>query len=236
MPAKQDNKKRVLLSWSSGKDSALALHVLRQSPDVDVVGLLTTINSTFNRVAMHAVRTDLVWQQAQSIGLPLLTIPLEWPCSNDTYESMMSQAIVDAREKFDITHVAFGDLFLEDIRAYREEKLQGTGLTPLFPLWLRPTHALAREMVDSGLRAIVTCVDPRCLDESFAGRFFDHSLLDELPSSVDPCGENGEFHTFAFAGPMFQTPIAVTVGEIVRRDGFVFADVVGEPSDESLIN
>jgi len=217
---------RVLLSWSSGKDSAWALHALRRTEDVEVVGLLTTTNQEFNRVAMHAVRQELLERQAAATGLPLLIAPLPWPCSNSEYERIMEKALSEASERFAMTHVAFGDLFLEDIRAYREAKLAGTGLTPLFPIWGQPTDELAIEMMESGLRAILTCVDPRRLDASFAGRVFDHSLLNDLPADVDPCGENGEFHTFAVAGPMFTKPIAVNHGEVVERDGFVFADLL----------
>ena len=218
-------KSRILLSWSSGKDAAWTLHVLRQSAQVEVVGLLTTLDGASDRVAMHAVRRVLLERQAEEAELPLLTASLPWPCTNAEYEAVLSEALADARERLSVTHVAFGDLFLSDVRAYRERQLAGTGLTPLFPLWGRPTHTLAREMVTGGLRATLTCVDPKCLPASFAGRAFDQSLLDALPEGIDPCGERGEFHTFAWAGPMFRAPLDPTVGKVVKRDGFVFADL-----------
>jgi len=215
---------KTLVSWSSGKDSAWMLHVLKQDPSIEIGGLLTTMNEEFDRVAMHAVRRKMLERQASAAGVPLRTVPLPWPCTNDEYEARMRTAVAQAvAEGF--THVAFGDLFLEDVRKYREEKLAGTGLTPLFPIWGIPTDALAQDMIDGGLRAMLTCVDPRHLDRSFAGRQFDRSLLDDLPAGVDRCGERGEFHSFAYAGPMFNRPVAVTLGEIVDRDGYVFADV-----------
>lgn len=217
---------KVLLAWSSGKDSAWALHVLRQSGDVDVCALLTTFNQAFDRVAMHGVRRELVNAQARILDLPMIGVPLPWPCSNADYENAMRTALDSVRSKWAITHVAFGDLFLEDVRRYRESRLLGTGLTPMFPLWERPTEELAREMVREGLQATITCVDPRHLDRSFAGRPFDMSFLQELPNTVDACGENGEFHTVVHAGPMFAQPIPVRVGEIVARDDYVFADVL----------
>ena len=217
-------KMRTLLSWSSGKDSAWALHVLRQRGDVDVVGLLTTFNAEFDRVAMHAVRRDLVNSQARSVGLPLWPVFLPWPCPNDAYEAAMEAAIARAK-RAGITHVAFGDLFLEDVRVYREERMAAAGIAPLFPLWGLDTAVLARDMVRAGVRATVVCVDPAQLDESFCGRDFDAALLEALPDGVDPCGERGEFHTFASDGPAFTTPVFVDPGEIVRRDGFVFADL-----------
>jgi uncharacterized protein (TIGR00290 family) len=217
--------RRVLLSWSSGKDSAWTLYVLRQDPDVDVVGLLTTVNTTFDRVAMHSTRRAILEAQARACRLPLQIIPLPWPCANGVYERAMREAIAAALE-CGVTHVAFGDLFLEDIRAYREKQLEGTGLTPLFPIWHQPTGPLARRMVDSGVEAFLTCVDPRKLPRGFAGRRFDRSLLDDLPDDVDPCGENGEFHTCVLNGPMFQHAVAASPGEIVDRDGFCFADLI----------
>jgi uncharacterized protein (TIGR00290 family) len=217
-------KFRTLVSWSSGKDSAWLVHVLRQCGDIEIGAVLTTINEAFGRVAMHAVRTELLEAQAEALELPLWTAPIPFPCPNDAYERAMTRAVERAvAEGF--THVAFGDLFLEDVRRYREERLAGTGLTPLFPLFGADTPALAREMIAGGLGAILTCIDPKVLDPSFAGREFDARLLDDLPPSVDPCGERGEFHSFAYRGPMFQTPIAVTLGVIVHRDGFTFADV-----------
>jgi uncharacterized protein (TIGR00290 family) len=215
---------RALLSWSSGKDSAWTLHVLRQRAEVEVVGLLTTINEVHDRVAMHAVRAEVLRAQARAAGLPLWPVPIPSPCSNDEYEAAMSAAIGRAREQ-DISVMAFGDLFLEDIRRYREEKLADTGVAPLFPLWGLPTAVLARDMIASGLRARLTCVDPRQLAAGFVGREFDGAFLDELPCSVDPCGERGEFHSFAYDGPMFDGPVPIRSGEIVERDGFVFADL-----------
>ena len=215
----------VLLSWSSGKDSAWTLEVLRRAGEFEVVALLTTVNAQFDRVAMHAVRRELLEAQARAVRLPLVRVDIPWPCSNAAYEEAIGSALASARREHRFTHVAFGDLFLEDVRAYREEKLAGTGLTPIFPLWGIPTADLARTMVDSGLRAILTCVDPRSLDRSFAGRQFDAQLLEDLPPGVDPCGERGEFHSFAYAGPMFSSELSPWVGEIVERDEFVFADV-----------
>lgn len=218
-------KPKTLLSWSSGKDSAWTLHVLRQQGDVELVGLLTTLNAAHDRVAMHAVRASLLEQQAEAAGLPLIKIPLPWPCSNEDYEALMSAAVKRAHAE-GVTQIAFGDLFLEDIRRYREERLRGTGITPIFPLWQIPTPTLAKQMVHGGLRARLTCVDPRQLSKEFAGRDFDAALLEALPESVDPCGENGEFHSFAYAGPMFRAPIAIKSGEVVERDGFIFADLL----------
>jgi uncharacterized protein (TIGR00290 family) len=216
---------KVLLSWSSGKDSAWTLHVLRQTPGTEVAALLTTFNSAVDRVAMHAVRRTLVESQATSAGVPLWPVSIPSPCPNEIYEERMREAMSRARAE-GFTHVAFGDLFLEDVRTYREERLAGTGLDPLFPLWKRPTPALARDMLADGLSAVLTCVDPKQLDRRFAGRAYDAGLLSELPPSVDPCGERGEFHTFCYAGPMFRDPIPIQAGEIVERDGFVFADVL----------
>jgi uncharacterized protein (TIGR00290 family) len=222
--------RRVLLSWSSGKDSAWALHQLRQQGDVELVGLLTTFNEAADRVAMHAVRRQLVAAQAAATGLPLWPVLLPWPCANADYEALMAAALGRARAE-GVTHVAFGDLFLEDIRAYREQCLRGTGLEPLFPLWssARETPALARRMLDAGLRAVLTCVDPRQLPEAFAGRMYDGDLLASLPPDVDACGERGEFHTFCFDGPMFASPIAIEVGERATRDGFCFVDLLPAP-------
>ena len=216
---------RVLLSWSSGKDAAWALHVLRQAGEVEVAGLLTTLNAAFDRVAMHAVRRTLLEAQAAAVSLPLLAVPLPWPCSNAEYEAATGRALAEARERWGVTHIAFGDLFLEEVRAYRERQLMGTGLTPLFPLWGLPTRALAQEMIAGGLEARLTCMDPKRLAPSFAGRAFDAALLHDLPPDADPSGEAGEFHTFAHAGPMFSRPIPITAGEVVTRDGFVFADL-----------
>ena len=221
--------RRVLLSWSSGKDSAWTLYTLQNDPDVELVGLLTTFNQTADRVAMHAVRRQLVQQQAEAAGLRLFPVELPWPCPNEAYEAAMQAALDAVTEATEVDAVAFGDLFLEDIRAYREKQMQRWHAEPIFPLWLQDTRELATEMIDAGLEAIVTCVDPKQCPPGFAGRTFDQAMLDELPESVDPCGENGEFHTFVYKGPMFTRDIDVTVGEIVERDGFVFADVLPSP-------
>ena len=213
----------MLLSWSSGKDSAWCLHMLRQNPACEVIGLLTSFNSDADRVAMHAVRRELVEQQCVAAGLPLYPVDLPWPCSNAEYEAAMKDALDAIAANFDL--VAFGDLFLEDIRAYREQQLAAWGYDPVFPLWRWDTAALAREMVTSDLSAVLTCVDPAQCPAEFAGRNFDESLLKDLPSAVDPCGENGEFHTFVTGGPMFSRRIDVTIGDRVERDGFVFADL-----------
>ena len=216
---------KILVSWSTGKDSAWMLHLLKQQYPLAVGGLLTTTNEAFDRVAMHAVRRELLEAQARAARLPLHVVPLPWPCSNAQYESIMRDAITGFVDE-GFTHVAFGDLFLEDVRQYRIDRLAQSGLEPLFPVWkTKPTADLAREMIDGGLQARLTCVDPRKLDRSFAGRPFDHQLLGDLPAGVDPCGENGEFHSFACAGPMFDQPIAVSLGDVVDRDGFVFADL-----------
>lgn len=218
-------RKRVALSWSSGKDSAWALHVLRQIPGIEVAALITTFNVAADRVAMHAVRRRLVEEQARRAGVPLWSVELPWPCANGVYEELMA-AVCRRAVNEGVTAVAFGDLFLRDVREYRERQLQGTGLEPLFPLWGLPTGELAGRMVRSGLKAKVTCVDPRKLDRGFAGRDFDCSFVSALPATVDPCGENGEFHTFVHDGPMFASPIHIQTGEIVERDGFIFADVL----------
>jgi uncharacterized protein (TIGR00290 family) len=201
------------------------LHLLRQQPELEVVGLLTTINEAFDRVAMHAVRRELLEAQARAARLELWAVPLPWPCSNEEYEKRMDSVIVRAKSE-GVKYVAFGDLFLEDIRRYRIEKLSGTGIDPIFPLWERPTGSLAGQMIAGGLEAVLTCVDPKQMDRSFVGRSFDRSLLAELPSAVDPCGENGEFHTFCYAGPMFSASIPIRMGERAERDGFWFADVL----------
>jgi uncharacterized protein (TIGR00290 family) len=224
---KHEMKKRIWLSWSSGKDSAWALHVLRRQPDMEVVGLFCTFNQEFGRVAMHAVRIELVRRQAQNIGLPIQLIPLPHPCSDAEYGAIMKNFVGQAKEQ-GVECFAFGDLFLEDIRAYREENLAGTGITPIFPLWGMPTGKLSQEMVDGGLRAIITCVDPRYLSSDFTGLEYGKSFLERIPAHVDPCGENGEFHTFASAGPMFKKPVSVSIGETVSRDGFLFTDLLPE--------
>lgn len=222
--------KKVLLSWSGGKDSAWALHILRQNPDYHVAALLTTVNEAFNRVAIHGFREELLDRQAASVGLPVWKIPLPYPCTNADYESRMSAVCAQAvQEGFEA--IAFGDLFLEDVRAYRIERLAGTGLVPLFPIWGIPTNQLARQMLAAGLRARITCLDPRHLPGSFCGRIFDESLLSDLPAAVDPCGERGEFHSFAYAGPMFSQPISVSHSHSVEREGFVYGDLVLADAD-----
>ncbi len=216
--------KRTLLSWSSGKDSAWSLHLLRQQNEYEIVGLLTTFNQEANRVAMHAVRRCLVEAQAKAAGIPLWDVDLPWPCSNSDYECIMKEKCEDAVQA-GIEYIAFGDLFLSDIRAYREKQLKNSGLQPIFPVWGMSTRELARSMIKSGVRAKLTCVDPKLLAPEFVGREFDEQMLSELPPDIDPCGENGEFHTFVYAGPMFQQDLSVEVGEIVSRDGFVSADL-----------
>lgn len=216
---------KILVSWSTGKDSAWMLHTLQQQYPGAVAGLLSTLNEAFDRVAMHAVRRTLLQAQADAAGLTLHAINLPWPCSNAEYEQRMGAAVSNFRAS-GFTHVAFGDLFLEDIRAYRVRQLHGSGLEPLFPIWHEPTAALARRIIDTGVEAFLTCVDPKKLPRAFAGRRFDHALLDDLPADVDPCGENGEFHTCVLAGPMFRERVAAAVGAIVERDGFCFADLI----------
>jgi len=215
--------KRVLLSWSSGKDSAWTLHLLRQRRDIELVGLVTTLNDEFQRVAMHGVRRSVLEAQAEAAQLPLWIVPLPWPCSNEIYEQRMTEVCQRAVDEH-IDAVAFGDLFLQDIRAYREKQLKPTGLEPMFPLWEIPTDELARTMIAGGLRARLSCIDSKQLPASFAGREFDAALLRDLPPEADPCGERGEFHTCVYAGPMFTAPLCLEAGEIVDRDGFVFAD------------
>jgi uncharacterized protein (TIGR00290 family) len=228
MPAQRDHvtlKRKILLSWSSGKDSAWTLHVLRQRDDAEVVGLLTTINTHFQRVAMHGTRHALLKAQADAARVPLWEVPLPWPCSNEIYEQAMSVACAQAVQQ-GISAIAFGDLFLEDVRRYREDRLRGTGLEPMFPIWGVNTRELIAEMLDAGLRARIVCADPAKLPGDFIGHDLDHDLLNRLPATVDPCGENGEFHTFAYAGPMFDQPIPIKGGETVARDGFLYADVL----------
>ena len=218
-------KPRAWLAWSSGKDSAWALHRARREGHLDVVGLLTTVTEPFDRVSMHGVRVELLEAQAAATGLSLVKVPIPAPCPNEVYERVMSDALQQAHGD-NITHMVFGDLFLEDIRAYRERQLDGTGIEPVFPLWGRPTRELAEEMIAGGLVAHVTCLDPRKLPRELAGRRFDRAFLSDLPEGIDPCAENGEFHTCVTAGPMFAEPLATTVGEVVDRDGFVFADLL----------
>jgi uncharacterized protein (TIGR00290 family) len=216
---------RAYISWSSGKDSAFALHVARLEGVADIVGVLTTVNEVYDRVAMHGVRSALLDRQIAALGLPAIKINIPSPCPNDIYETRMEEACAAIKAK-GIEHIVFGDLYLEDIRAYREDKLGAIGMTPLFPLWRRNTTKLARDMIASGLVAHIACLDPKRIDRRFAGRRFDASLLDELPSDIDPCGENGEFHTAVIAGPMFNNPIDVSIGETVEREGFVFTDII----------
>jgi uncharacterized protein (TIGR00290 family) len=216
--------KRILLSWSGGKDAAWTLQELRERNEGSVVGLLTTVVPEHGRSAMHGVRLDLIRAQGAAAGLALLEIPLPWPCSNERYEGAFLAGLAHARQTWNATHVAFGDLFLADIRAYRERLLTGMGLEPLFPLWQRPTTALLDEMLTAGLRARIVCLDPAQLDRRFAGRELDRYTVAELPAEVDRCGERGEFHTFVTAGPMFTAPIPVCPGEVVDREGFVYAD------------
>ena len=215
---------KAFVSWSSGKDSAFAFHEARQS-GIEIAGVLTTINEVYDRVAMHGVRAELLDRQIAALGVPAIKVAIPSPCPNDVYEAKMETACADIRAR-GIRHIVFGDLFLEDIRAYRVEKLKPTGIEPIFPLWQRPTAPLARDMIASGLVAHVTCLDPRKLPRDFAGRTFDESFLRDLPPGIDPCGEIGEFHTVVTAGPMFTAPIPFRIGETVERDGFVFTDVV----------
>ena len=215
---------KAFISWSSGKDSAFALCEARRLGLADIVGALTTLNEQYARVAMHGVRDSVLEAQIAALGLPALKVMLPHPCSNEVYEQRLAQACERLRSE-GVTHIVFGDLFLEDIRAYREKQLAMLGMTPIFPLWKRDTAVLAREMIESGLVAHLVCVDPRRLAREFAGRRFDRKLIEELPADVDPCGENGEFHTVVSAGPMFAAPLQVAVGAVVERDGYVFADV-----------
>ncbi len=218
-------KAKVLMSWSSGKDSAWALYQLQQRTDVEVVGLFCTINQEFERVAMHGVRVALLQQQADSIGLPLELLPIPYPCSNEAYEAVMRDFVARAKAQ-QVEYFAFGDLFLPDVRQYREQKLAETGIKPIFPIWDIPTDELARTMIAQGVKTVLTCVDPKQVSAELAGREFNAELLADLPETADPCGENGEFHSFVFDGPMFRWPLKVQVGEVVTREGFVFADVL----------
>lgn len=221
---------RALISWSSGKDSAFALHEVRKAGTFDVIGALTTVTETFSRVSIHGVREEILRAQLDAAGLPPQVVPIPYPCPNEIYEQRMIEALAQARAK-GVTHMIFGDLFLEDIRAYRETKLAGTGITPVFPLWQRPTAQLARDMIASGMEAFLATVDLAKLPASFAGRKFDAALLADLPEGVDSCGENGEFHTCVTAGPMFSRPLPVTPGDVVTRDGYAYCDLI--PSNES---
>ena len=223
------SRPKALIAWSSGKDSAWALHEVRRADDYEIVGALTTVTKTFGRVSMHGVREELLRAQHEAAGLAPIIVPIPFPCTNEIYEARMAAALRDVKAA-GVTHVIFGDLFLKDVRAYREQKLAGSGITPLFPLWRRPTAALAREMIDAGVETYLVCVDLKQLSKDFAGRRFDHALLAELPPGVDPCGENGEFHSCVVAGPMFKRSIPVTVGETVEREGFAYADLL--PANE----
>ena len=216
---------KALISWSSGKDSAFSLHEVRRAGEFDVVGAVTTVTETFGRVSIHGVREEILRAQLEAAGLPPRIVPIPYPCPNDIYEARMGEAVARA-VKDGITHMIFGDLYLADIRAYREQKLAGTGITPVFPLWEKPTRALARSMIESGLKAYLATVDLKKLPAEFAGRAFDEKLLADLPDGVDPCGENGEFHTCVVAGPMFSRPLAVKPGERVERDGYAYCDLV----------
>jgi uncharacterized protein (TIGR00290 family) len=217
---------RIALSWSGGKDAAWALHRLRGLPAVEVVALVTTVVSAFGRVAMHGVRAELVRAQARAVGVELVEVPLSWPSTNAEYEQRVGLALAELRTGLGVTHVAFGDLFLEDVRAYRERMLAGTGLAPLFPLWLEPTGRLMETMLGEGVEARIVCLDPQRVGRELAGRAIDAALLAGLPAAVDPCGERGEFHTFVTAGPMLREPVRVAPGEIVEREGFVYADLI----------
>lgn len=216
---------RAILSWSSGKDSAMSLFSVLKSNEFEILALLTTVSDQFHRVSMHGVREELLNQQAASLGLPIEKVHVPYPCPNAVYEQKMSTFLTSYKCK-GLTHVIFGDLFLEDVRRYREEKLSQIGITAVFPLWKENTSKMARSMLKLGFRAVVTCVDMKKLDPTFAGRYYDESFLDELPSSVDPCGENGEFHTFVIDGPIFKNRIEITVGKSVMRDGFQFVDIL----------
>jgi len=216
---------RAVVAWSTGKDCAFALHLARSAGELEIVGLLSTVTREFGRVSMHGVREAVLDRQAEALGLPVRKVPIPHPCPNEVYEEAMAGAIAGLRSE-GVSRVVFGDLFLEDVRAYRESRLAGSGIVPVFPLWGRPTDRLAREMIGSGLEARIVSLDPRRLDRSFAGRSYDLGLIEALPPDVDPCGERGEFHTCVTGGPMFAHPVAVRSGEVVERDGFVFADLV----------
>jgi len=218
-------KKRTLMSWSSGKDSAWALYQLQKDPEIELVGLFCTVNQEFNRVAMHGVRVELLKEQAKSLDLPLQIIEIPNPCNNAIYEKIMGE-FTKKSIKENIEYFAFGDLFLEDVRQYREDKLKDSGIKPIFPIWGMATDKLSREMIRQGLRTVITCIDPKQISENFIGKEFDSNFLDTLPKNVDPCGENGEFHSFVFDGPMFSDKIEILTGEIVERDGFIFVDIM----------
>jgi uncharacterized protein (TIGR00290 family) len=218
---------KALISWSSGKDSAFSLHEVRRTGEFDVVGAVTTITENFGRVSIHGVREEILLAQLAAAGLPPTIVPIPYPCPNEVYEARMGETVARAKAG-GITHMIFGDLFLEDIRKYREEKLRGTGITPVFPLWLRPTPQLARDMIASGLQTFIATVDLKKMPAAFTGRRFDAQLLEDLPEGVDPCGENGEFHTCVTGGPMFSRPLPVVAGERVERDGYAYCDLLLE--------
>lgn len=217
--------KKVFVSWSTGKDSAYALHLIRQSNQYEIVGLLSTVTEEYDRVAMHGTRHTLLKIQAERLGLTSYPILIPPTCSDDLYNTRMQEAM-ERMIKAEISHVIYGDLFLEEIRKYRETKLAHTNITPLFPLWGKNTTKLANEMIESGIKAIITCIDTKKLDASFAGRHFDQQLLKDLPKDVDPCGENGEFHTFVYDGPMFCRPIPITLGTTVERETYIYQDII----------
>ena len=224
--------RRILLSWSGGKDAAWALHELHVTGEGGVTGLVTSVVPELGRSAMHGVRLELIRAQARAAGLPLLEVPLPWPCTNQRYEAAFLAGLARAQDAWGVTHVAFGDLFLDDIRAYRERLVESSGLRPLFPLWHQPTAPLLARMLAGGLRARIVCLDPAQLDRRFAGRELDTAVAAELPGEVDPCGERGEFHTFVTAGPMLTAPIPVLAGEVVEREGFVYADLLATTADD----
>ena len=215
---------KACLSWSSGKDCAFALHVARQQGDVEITQLLTTVNSHFDRVAMHGTRVEILRRQAEAVGLPLIEVPLPWPCSNEQYEALMAEATADLTGR-SICDMVFGDLYLEDIRAYRDQRMAEAGMTAHYPLWQHPTDELARDMLDAGVEAHVATVDLSKLDPSFSGRRWDAAFIGDLPDGIDPCGENGEFHTCVVNGPAFREPLRIETGETVIRDGFAYTDL-----------
>lgn len=217
--------RKTLVSWSSGKDSAWTLHVLRQDPKIDVIGLLCTVNKMFDRVAVHGVRIELLKQQAKSVNLPLYIIQIPYPCNNVEYVKTMTSFIAEAKQE-GIECLAFGDLFLRNVRKYRENLLKGTGITPIFPIWGISTKMLSRRIISEGLKAVITCIDPKRIPTEFVGREYNEFFLNDIPENIDPCGENGEFHSFAFDGPMFRNPIEIILGETVYRDGSCFIDLL----------
>ena len=219
------DRSKTVVSWSSGKDSAMALYEIMKSDKFEIVGTLTTVSDAFHRVSMHGVREELLDLQNASLGFPAEKVLIPYPCPNDVYERKMGDAVLNFKSK-GVTHIVFGDLFLEDIRKYREERLGTVGITAVFPLWKQDTSQLARRMLDIGFRAVITCVDPKMLSPEFVGRQFDENFLNELPLGVDPCGENGEFLTFIYDGPIFKKRIEIALGERVMRDGFQFIDVL----------